>query len=385
MTKRGKTVLIMGARAPIAMHLSSLFAAAGWRTILSDSFKHPIARFAPHCSRYVRLAPPRSAFSKFRQGIDELVKCEAIDLVLPTSEEVFYVAEAAKQKGFSDRVFAPSLEALRAVHNKWTFSQIADDLNINTPNTKLMTTQAGLMATQTEGKIFKPAWSRFGDQVLFSPSAEKLSKLTINDTYPWISQDLINGTEYCLYAVCRHGKLTALSAYQPTWRAGQGAGIYFLPYQHDDLQKFVQIFAAKTKWHGQVSFDFIRDKQGKFLVLECNPRAVSGLHFFTKDDDLVSAITNPKAIVSPSFKSPLCAKIAMKIYALPVAIMRGKFKSWHADMARSTDIFSHGDAAKLGRAQSLFLAEIIVRALRTRSSLITASTQDIEWNGEEIK
>ena len=386
MTERPKTILITGARAPIVLHLSSLFTAAGWRTVLSDSFKHPIARFAPHCSRYVRLAPPRSKFGEFAGGLNTLIKDEKIDLVLPTSEEIFYVARAAETlHGFSGRVFAPPLEGLRTVHNKWTFSQIAEDFAIKTPNTKLMTTRADLMNAQREGKIFKPVWSRFGDKVLFSPSADKLSKLTISETYPWISQDLIRGTEYCLYAVCRHGKLTALSAYQPTWRAGLGAGIYFLPYQHNDLQKFAQNFAAKTNWHGQVSFDFIRDEHGKFHVLECNPRAVSGLHFFTKEDEFTNAITNATDLIKPSFKTPLCAKIAMKTHALPGALMQGKLKPWRTDMARSTDIFRHGDAAKLGRAQSLFLTEIIGRALRARSSLITASTQDIEWNGEEIK
>ncbi|TJW70248.1 MAG: hypothetical protein E5V92_34405, partial [Mesorhizobium sp.] len=89
-----KTVLITGARAPVALHLARLLHGAGRRVILADAPARPIAATSKACARYHRLPPPRFEPRAYAEAVEALVRAEGIDLVIPTCEEVFHLAMA---------------------------------------------------------------------------------------------------------------------------------------------------------------------------------------------------------------------------------------------------------------------------------------------------
>jgi hypothetical protein len=115
----------------------------------------------------------------------------------------------------------------------------------------------------------------------------------------------------------------------------------------------VEYFGKTTGYTGQVGFDFIEDTAGKFHVLECNPRATSGVHFFEgQAEALIASLGSESAepVLTPAKD----------------VILRG------------------GDHGPL-TAQVLSLTEIGVRAISRRCGLLAASTADIEWDGQPLE
>lgn len=277
-----QTVLITGARAPVALHLARLFHRAGWRVVLADTPASPLSAASRACARYIRLPPPRFEPQAYGDAVEALVKRDDISLVLPTCEEVYYLAAVWRERNPTARLFAPDIDLLARAHNKFDFIELCKELSLAAPRTTLIRDRADLASVSGSASklVFKPAWSRFASRILLCPRPEDLDALTPTQQAPWVAQQFLEGEELSVYAIAKDGHLLAFSLYRSVYRAGKGAGIYFVPVENGAAKAFVTRFAAGTGWTGQLSFDLIRRPDGTVLPLECNPRATSGLHFF---------------------------------------------------------------------------------------------------------
>ncbi|WP_377506863.1 hypothetical protein [Octadecabacter sp. R77987] len=371
------TVLITGARAPTALHLARLLHDAGQRVILADSLAHPFAARSVACARYVQLPAPRFDLAGYTAALRDLIAQEGIKLVIPTCEEVFYLAQIWEQMPCP--LFAPPMDRLRDAHDKYTFVRQAAAKGLDVPDTHLIRSRDELVALRDVAGdfVFKPVWSRFASQVLIRPKARALDAITPTPAAPWVAQAFVSGQEICAYAAAVDGKLTALSQYTTPYRAGQGAGIYLRPVDDPAVRNFVQTYVAKTGWHGQISFDFIRTADGMALPLECNPRATSGVHFFRDPKGFLGAMDGIP--IAPDVTSSQTLPLAMWVYGLRPGTLR---HFWRDLRAADNFLAWKGDPAP-SRGQWRAFAEIIAIALRDRISLQAASTRDIEWNGPD--
>ncbi|MEW6631441.1 MAG: hypothetical protein AB1440_11270, partial [Pseudomonadota bacterium] len=229
--------------------------------------------------------------------------------------------------------------------------------------------------------VFKPVWSRFASHVLLRPAPEKLAAIAPSPAMSWVAQRFVEGDEISAYAVAREGRLKALALYRSAYRAGKGAGIFFERVENDAASDFVERIVAATQWTGQISFDLMREADGKVLPLECNPRAVSGLHFFHDPARFADAVLGDGPEVPPDVAAPQTARLAMWIYGLPAALRSGGLGRFQQAMREGRELLDWpGDHAPV-KAQWPALAEIGAAALRQCISLQAASTRDIEWNG----
>src|SRR2546423_497629 len=129
------TVLVTGARAPVALHLARLLNGSGLRVILADSPARPIAASSAACALYHRLPPPRFAPDAYAEAVEALVRAEGVQLVIPTCEEVFYLGRIWRDRSLSARLFAPDMELLARVHDKHAFIRLAESLGLDVPET----------------------------------------------------------------------------------------------------------------------------------------------------------------------------------------------------------------------------------------------------------
>ncbi|MDT9645771.1 ATP-grasp domain-containing protein, partial [Pseudomonas sp. JV245A] len=162
----------------------------------------------------------------------------------------------------------------------------------------------------------------------------------------------------------------------------RGSGIYFHSCAPAPIRAFLEQFGRATGYTGQVGFDFIEDRQGRFHVLECNPRATSGVHLF--DDQrvqLVAALGNEADAALEATLEPRMIALAMLLLVAPQRALSRTF--WHDYQQARDVIVQDGDRGPL-TAQLLSLSEIIGRALTRRCGLLAASTADIEWNGQPL-
>src|SRR5579872_3890411 len=375
-------VLITGARAPIALDLARSFAAAGWTPHLADSIRPWAARLARVAPLH-RFAPPRFAFDAFTADLEALVQRIDPAIIVPTCEEVFYVAAAGERMGFAERVFAPPLALLRTLHSKVEFARLARAAGIPAPDTHRVSTKGELACWRTRSNefVFKPEFSRFASHALVRPDPVQLARLAPTPDAPWAVQAFVEGEELCLWSAARAGEVIAFAAYRPLWRVGRSSSFYFAADRDPALLRLARAIAAATGATGQLSFDVVRSADGAVVPIECNPRGVSGLHLFDADPALALAIAGEGPLATPTADARHLG-LAMALLGAPQAIGGGRWREFRRDLALSGDVLA-GSGAQLGAL--LDAARFTMVGLSRGRSASGQSTDDIEWNGEAIR
>lgn len=376
------TVLIMGARAPIALDMARSFARAGHTPHLADTMRPWGVRLSrtPREQQH-RLASPRFAFPAFSRGLADLVTRLNPRLIVPMCEEVFYVAEAAVQQDFTDRVFAPSPEVLRRLHSKVEFATLARDCGVPAPETVRVVSMEQLAAFRDRAAdlVFKPEFSRFASRAMIRPAAQGLDRLRPSPTTPWAVQEYVGGEEVCIWSAARAGEIAAFCAYRPRWRLGRAASFYFETDRDPALLRMAQSIARATCATGQLSFDVIRKPDGSVTPIECNPRGVSGLHLFDSSPRLAEALLGATGTETPSTDARHLGP-AMWLLGAPQALAQGRIGMFLDDLSRSRDALAGGAPGAL-----LDAARFAMLGVSRGRSASGQSTDDIEWNGEPIR
>jgi len=377
-------VLILGARAPACLEWARAFSASGWCVTAADSLAWPVTRSSRAVNTYARLPEPRKDAETWINALQYLVDERNIDLILPTCEEAFYLSHGLDQLSLNCRVMTTDFATMHRLHHKYQFTRMITDWPITAPETWLLDTpesvaQLGHMADEL---VFKPVYSRFASRTLIRPDGPP--QIQPDMAQPWVAQRYVEGREHCSYSLLVKGKLTAHACYHPRYRVGQGSGIYFEPTDPAPVRAFLERFGAETGYTGQVAFDFIETHDGCFHVLECNPRATSGIHLFDdQPQKLVAALLGERqdGVLLPSH-APRMVALAMLLFAAPRYALRPAF--WR-DFNRAHDVVTRpGDRSPLP-AQIPGLLEITGRALARRRGLLAAATADIEWDGQPLK
>jgi len=378
-----ETLLVTGARAPVALHLTRLLAGAGHRVLLADSLRWPLAGFSAQKAGYTRIPPLRFQRAAAGHALADLVRREGVGLILPTCEEIFHLAHLARANALPCPLFAPPLSLLREAHHKYEFIARCQALGLPVPQTTLLQSAdaVGELARDSRTLVFKPVWSRFAAKVLVRPEAEALRAVRPRPEAPWIAQSYLPGEEISLWAMAHHGELRAMAAYRALARAGQGAAICCERVEGEDIRNFAATYVKGTGWHGQISFDLRRDAAGVLHAIECNPRATSGLHFFRQPAGFAAAFGPDGQAVHPDVTGPQGVRAAMLAWGAGrlAKAPRAFISEWRS--TREMTAWA-GDPPGLA-GQIAALAEFAATALRHGISLQEASTRDIEWNGED--
>ncbi len=383
-----RRVLITGARAAAALDLARDFDAAGWEVHLADSTRVRMARWSRLSARHHRYPPPRTQGDAFRRRIAELVAHHDIELVVPVCEEVFHLAAPSLHRVLGDRLFAPDMATLRTMHDKLSFAHACQRWGLPVPESHPFEgadAHARFVAVSAEW-VFKPRFSRFGERALVAPTSHALRAIDPVARGGWLAQRYVNGEEACFHAIAHRGTLVAFSAYRSDWRLGGGASYAFEPLSQrrsDTLRAIADAITCRTAWHGQFACDVMFEGESAPFLLECNPRATSGVHLLAGDGSLARSIGDGIAMPDRPHRTAYLAP-AMWLFGLPRALRDGQFAKWRALLAEGSDTISRpGD--RLPIAGALADAAAFFRTgLRHNISTNGAATFDIEWNGENL-
>ncbi|MDR2875205.1 MAG: hypothetical protein LBV44_04685 [Methylobacillus sp.] len=377
-------VLILGARAPACLEWSRCFHAVGWRVSVGDSLRWPLVRFSAAAHEFIRLPEPRRSPADWIDALAKEVVARDINLVLPTCEEAFYLAHGRDH--IPARIMVPPFALMHELHHKGRFAEKVKGWEIEAPETHLLEkagdVEAFAATHDTRDWVFKPAYSRFAHRALLRPDPARVMRLHPTSAQPWIAQRHIAGREHCSYSLLLDGRLTAHTCYHPRYRVGGGSGIWFEPTNPPLIRAFVEQFGRATGYTGQVAFDFIEQADGSCHVLECNPRATSGIHLFADQPEaVVAALLGERGVLIPH-SAPRQVASAMLLFAGCKHRFNAKFRR---DFRAASDVIARANDFKPLPAQLLGLMEISVRALRRRCGLLAAATADIEWNGQSLE
>ncbi len=276
-------------------------------------------------------------------------------------------------------------ELIHRLHHKGLFAALTQTFMLRSPETHLLNDENAIhaLAAQASDWVFKPAYSRFAVNTLIRPSSAQLLKVKPTKAQPWVAQRFIAGQEFCTYSLLVNGQLTAHACYQPRYRVGQGAGIYLQAATDPAIHEFVREFGRATQYTGQVGFDFMQDALGQCHVLECNPRATSGVHFLADAPaQLVHALlgTDSFSDIAPSTQ-PHMVGLAMLLFAASRNVFSKVF--WQ-DFKRAQDVIVQSHDYGPFLSQPLSLIELAWIAITNRQALLDATTDGIAWNGQHM-
>ena len=369
-------ILITSPRAPIVLEWIRIAERGGHQIALCDSLRFPLARFSRTPVQYHQIPAPRLDFSGYQKAILPLI--EWADWVIPTCEDIFYLAQLPLNETQRQKCFMPDNALLFGLHHKIeVYQHLPQTEHIRFPASRLITQISDVeYDTAAQKTVLKPIFSRFGRSVIRGVTPENTQGLSISTEYPWVQQQFIEGQALCNYAVCVHGKVVGHSIYRPRYLLNQSASTYFEPVEDARIQAFIHAFAEQTGYHGQVAFDFI-DDGCDLWVLECNPRATSGLHLI---GDALEINTSGQlcAINYQSVSSqPMRAGKLLPLLFGWEAFKKGEWQTLMADYRRAKDV----TASLPSYAAWLALGEMCYRQWQYHKPLTSASTFDIEFDG----
>lgn len=381
-----RNVLILGARAPVALDHARRFARQGWKVTVADSISCLISGASRSVDATVRIASPRHAPAQFAADLSRACAKHAIDLIVPNCEEVFFLSRYRHRLPGEVRVLVDDFDKLRDMHSKWRFLSLARGCGANVPESALVGSIDE--AKQWAGKrpvVLKPEFSRFGVHVRLYRDGIPQDAPELAPLGKWVAQRYASGTEYCSYSVADRGRLVAHSLYRPTWRMQTSSSYYFEPARIDAVREFVARYARKLDFTGQLSFDWIEHADGEVSVLECNPRATSGCHLFSLDDPLPAALDGTiDTCVEPVAPSPRMIGAVMLSAGLIDAAKQRDLRGWMRDYRRATDVIRAAGDHRPSVGAVLDLVSYARLARAQRCNMREAATRDIEWDGQPL-
>ena len=359
------TVLITGARAPVALEMARSFREKGHRVVMADSMSYTLARWSNSVNLYYHIPSPAHEFAFFRKKINEIIREEKIEHLIPTCEETFYISmcpEFAKQC----KVWTSGIEVLDSLHNKLFFSRLAVNY-FNVPQT--VSCSEFNDWKQAQQYVFKPVYSRFASSAIIARKEEHCNE---PKKHPdgWVAQQYVDGKEISVYSLWDNGVLKAFVSYHSKYRAGQGAGIFFETVWHEETFAAVKKMGEELRYTGQLCFDIILHND-KPYVLECNPRATSGAHILNKK--LADVFLEKEAIIIK--QAPLYMIGLAVLFSNPIVLFRKEFYKGNDVLFRLKDL-------KPALLQLMSLAELWQKKWKYKISWLQATTEDIEWNGK---
>ncbi len=369
-------ILITSPRAPVTLEWATLMRRMGCRVDLCDSLRFPLAASLSAKDPkvvYHRIPAPRFHFEAYAESMQELIK--SADLVIPTCEDIFYLAQVPLPESERSKCLMPNTSLLFELHNKYRIFEVLEETDsVKFPSTMLITDRAHFDESQFDNSIIKPVFSRFGETVIRRPTREKLNGLTISPEFPWVLQEKIDGQTLCSYALCDHGDVIGQTMYKPRHLLNGSAATYFEQTSDKRIGKFVDAIVRQHNVHGQIAFDFIDDGNQLYL-LECNPRATSGFHLLAENlnfkDGKFSVKNNCAVPQDHSIGYGLFYLFGLK------SLLKREFSALLRDVKQSQSVFSKISLSAICLAN----LEMMIVAMRKRMSLTAASTYDFEFNG----
>jgi predicted ATP-grasp superfamily ATP-dependent carboligase len=386
-------VLVTSTRMPFALDEVRKLGRMGHAVIAADTFATAPGSHSRHVERAYLVCSPRRDTRRFIDDVARIVRDEAIDLVLPCFEEVFFLASERGLLPPGTRLFLPRFGTLAALHDKARASQLARRLALRTPRTVVVSSRRELHGAlgAFPRYVARAAFSRGGERLLTNTGplagVVALEECNPTPTNPWVVQEFIDGADVCSFSVVHHGRVVAHSTYVHPREIEHAGGIVFESIDEPEALAFAQTIARATRYHGQLSFDFRRSDAGLVLI-ECNPRPTAGVF----------------ALSPEAFEDALLDRHPGAVYVAPagvrhkysVALVRDMVLHWREareDLAHllsdARDVYADQGDPWPALYQLLSYSHVLAYRLKRergskRSALLGAYFDDVSWDGEPI-
>src|SRR5262245_64085531 len=149
---------------PFALDAIRKLGERGHEVFACDSYDASPGSHSKYVAGHFTTASPSGDPAQFASDVERIAKENEIELVLPMFEEVFYLAAQHERISAVTKLYAPPFRTLAQVHDKGSFQELCEKLEIRTPRTALAHTTEELKEAIDRFPAFfaRAAFSRGG-------------------------------------------------------------------------------------------------------------------------------------------------------------------------------------------------------------------------------
>jgi biotin carboxylase len=210
----------------------------------------------------------------YLDALRDVVARRAIEVVLPTHEQAWLLANADSLLPEAARVAVAAPATFERVQSKVAFAEVLDELGLPQPSWRVVSA-AGDIAD-----LPFPYWLK----AAFSTAGQGVRKVTDARSRDVALSELLGDAEVMAQAPARgqygqvqalfdHGRLVAAhTSVQRGFGVG-GSAAARLSVDHPAPREHVTVLGKALRWHGGLTLDYLHE-DGSPQYIECNPRTV---------------------------------------------------------------------------------------------------------------
>lgn len=373
------TVLLTLGRLPKALALARACRAAGCRVLVADPFRWHVCRPSRDIAKSFRVTAPNESRAQYLQDLQQIISDELVDLVLPVSEEALHVAELHASLPESVHQWSSDREILAMLHDKYSFTQFAEELGLAVPETYSADMPAAKVLAEAQAYVEKPVHSCSGIGLRFAQAGDPLH---CSDS-SGVVQEHLEGELISSLALVHEGRALGSVFYRGRVFSGTVAICFERVDDAHSCNAWVDAFIERCDYSGLLAFDFIVGADGVARAIECNPRATSGVHFFDPAS-LGRALLDPSRTDTIAFSQERRYQWAYSTLTETYASIfkPREFLRRFREMLRARDVvWSLSDPLPF-LLMTPMSWEILWPAMTTKQTLGEATQRDIAWFGD---
>lgn len=244
-------------------------------------------QFSKYCKGYKVLPRPEKDTKAWLKELRKIVDELQIDLIVPCTSPVesVYYAKLEKEQ-FPCKIFFIQGETCEILDDKYRFSEYARANGLTVPETHRISKEGQVAdivkANPNKDYIIKPIdYDSVLRIDLKTINAQTLPHLgdymasrRISEKKPFVLQERLDATdEHGCFAIAWDGQLLAFTLFP----SDPSCLVYETAEKgYDDTLEFTRALCEKLNLTGMFCMDFLPNKDGKLLAIECNPRIHSG-------------------------------------------------------------------------------------------------------------
>jgi predicted ATP-grasp superfamily ATP-dependent carboligase len=270
---------------------------AGHRVDLVSSDPMCLGRFSRFVDRVHRAPASGADPDGYLAAVIETVKTANIDVLIPVHEQAYLFAAARGRLPAGLGVALADFETFEQVQSKASFSELLTRLNVTQPATEIVRSADQFTTDRAYPFFVKAAFGTASAGVWRVVDARARDALLLDlETHNAFAEGLlvqaaVTGSLERTQAVFDHGRLVASHIYRQIIEGPGGGDVLKISVVRAGVRETVMRIGQALKWHGALSFDYIRDDATKTAhFIDANPRLVEPMNAYLSGVDLPGAL-----------------------------------------------------------------------------------------------
>ncbi len=256
-----------------------------------------LGRFSRFVNR-VHIAPASGADPDgYLAAALNIVKRRSIDVLLPVHEQAYLFAAAREQLPGGLAIAVADFDAFEQVQSKASLAELLTRLRVPQPRTEVVRTVSDFAASRPFPFFVKAAFGTASTGVWRIGNERQRDALLLQlEQQRAFAEGLLvqaaaTGALERTQAVFDHGRLMACHIYRQVAEGPGGGDVLKLSVNRKDVRAIVETIGDALKWHGALSFDYIRDDASAVpYFIDANPRLVEPMNAWLSGVDLAGAL-----------------------------------------------------------------------------------------------